>query len=506
MRRLLAIAAAILIVASPARAEEDVFTRSVRFHIETGDFMKAEALVRNLEESGENRDLAARLRALLDEARNPVRAKPDRPDRPDRPAAPGQAPAAAAAIKPRNVPKSGRMKYVEALYTQGKTREVLLNLSELAATDPHAALLLGKLLYAEGKVDQAAGLFAGGLAQVDDAEGYFLAGLCARRLGRPDEARERFVRAAAFDPVSAAPPLAAGNLERALGRYEAARAGYLEALRRDPTLVEAHLGMADALDALGDEEEAVRTYTYILKTFPTGHDVCYLGLARVLFRKERFDDAIKLLDKARSVAPNNPQIQEMRSLALERKGDRKGAEASLRDALRLAPGNAALRERLIDLLLAKKAYPEAKEELKRALKGDPANGKANYQLGLLYSGEKEFRLADRHFQVALEHGYKPIDTVIALAILREAENRLLEAQAFYEKAMKLAGETGDTRYARLLRERVDSLGARIFKKDKKDKKAGPGQPPKRPGGDPGTTPPASGEPPSPGEPFPGIEL
>lgn len=506
LRRAGAVAfAAALLASSPAPAGEDVFTRTVRFHLETGDLIRAEAVVRNLEESGEEPERAAELRRMLEETRGGGPAAPKAaPGEPGKGASsrdgkPPAGKAGPAAPARRAAPaKSGRMRYAEGLLAQGKTREVLLALADLVAgrsPDPHALLLLGKLRFADGKFEEAAALLSGALDSVDDAHASFLAGLCAQRLGRAGEARARFASTLRLDPVSAAPALALGNLERAERRFDEARQAYLEALRRDPSLVPAHLGMADALDALGDEEESVRAYTYVLKAFPTGHDVCYLGLARVLHRKERLDEALKLLAKAAEANPANPQVKAMRASVHLQKGDRKAAEADLREALRLAPGDSASRDRLVDLLLARRALADAKEELKKATRLSPDDGRNHYRLGLIYSGEREFRLAERHFTLALERKHDPVETMIALAILREGENRLMEAQALYDKARQAAEAAGNERYRALLEERVKALGGRIWKKDGSEK-------PKREKAPESPAPPAEI---LPGIPLPGLE-
>ena len=58
------------------------------------------------------------------------------------------------------------------------------------------------------------------------------------------------------------------------------------------------------------------------------------------FRQDKYDDALDFLSRSAAIDPNSADTQNFLGITLSQKGQRVPAEAALRKAIQLAPGNA----------------------------------------------------------------------------------------------------------------------------------------------------------------------
>jgi len=101
-----------------------------------------------------------------------------------------------------------------------------------------------------------------------------------------------------------------------------------------------------------------------------------IGLAKERMNARDFEGAIKALDEAIKLAPDNANLWLMRAMAKNMKGDFVGAEADAREAIRLDPNNDQSWENLAWALLKQGKYKEALEAAEQALKLNPKNSLA----------------------------------------------------------------------------------------------------------------------------------
>jgi tetratricopeptide (TPR) repeat protein len=205
-------------------------------------------------------------------------------------------------------------------------------------TEYHTAL--GLLQQRRGRGDEALAHFARAL-EIAPAHAGAVAGMVTalRGQGREEEARER-VQDALAKAGSSAPEtldLVAVALEQGWG------ADVEEVLRRivggDPGHVGARRNLAIGLLQQGKLVEAEHEMGEVLKRQaidPSDH----LTMGVILFQQDRTAEALAAFDRAAKAGLRSAELQVLRARALYLLGRRGEAEAALRDALVLHPGDA----------------------------------------------------------------------------------------------------------------------------------------------------------------------
>jgi tetratricopeptide (TPR) repeat protein len=225
--------------------------------------------------------------------------------------------------------------------------------------EPEIARLMAILLARTGQVDSAEPLLrrilrgssrpepevARELARID---------LEAFRLDSAAVVLERWKRDA---PRDATPYLWQIEIDRRKGTEpHVTVARYREALKRAPDRDDVRLGLAEALRAAHRPAEAAREYSAFLARHPVAA-AAYLGLGRTEADQGKDDAAIRALDRALALAPDDPQALGERAALALRCGDLDGALARLDRAIARAPRDAELRYRRT-LVLARLGLPD----------------------------------------------------------------------------------------------------------------------------------------------------
>ena len=166
-------------------------------------------------------------------------------------------------------------------------------------------------------------------------------GLLVFRKGQYDEAKSLFEKLAGANPSSVSAKLNYGAAAAKSGDLKAAAEAWKEVIRLDPKRVAVRLDLANALWELGDVENARFHYLQVLAAEKdnaealNGVGLCYLkggklvqaeaafrssveadpkmmsaynNLAVTLQRENHTSEAIKILEKALKIAPNNEEI------------------------------------------------------------------------------------------------------------------------------------------------------------------------------------------------------
>jgi len=182
----------------------------------------------------------------------------------------------------------------------------------------------------------------------------------------------------------------------------------LEARSELDAAVAADAGYFPALELLAEQAEAERRwedaaglYRRLAELLPQ-HGRYRLSLARVLAEQGAYAEA-----EAQLLAPAaDGDAGALRQLVAlyRRAGKLPEAQAALDNALRVAPGDAAIREEAAQLAVARGDAQAAEAELLRALELAPERGTARIALGRLYAGLLN-RPADaaRQFQAAVDN-------------------------------------------------------------------------------------------------------
>ncbi|MBI5656921.1 MAG: tetratricopeptide repeat protein, partial [Geobacter sp.] len=113
-----------------------------------------------------------------------------------------------------------------------------------------------------------------------------------------------------------------GSLYEQTGKKKEAVSKYRDALAKSPNYVPALNNLAYLLaDGYGNKEEALRLAISAFRAEP-GNSGVLDTLGYALLKNEKYADAVKVLEKAAAMLPNNPTVQYHYALALQGKGEK----------------------------------------------------------------------------------------------------------------------------------------------------------------------------------------
>jgi tetratricopeptide (TPR) repeat protein len=168
-----------------------------------------------------------------------------------------------------------------------------------------------------------------------------------------------------------------------LGRYPEAITAAQSGLAVNPKSYALHLRMGAAYLAAGHYSEAESVFRGLVSAgdpLPTG----YIGLAQVLLRTGRAEEAAADLDDAEKKLGPTFLISYFRGLALDRAGKPSGSRAAFQQAIRLSPNSAEAHLQLGKTEFALSHLKEAISELNEALRLDAGNKQAERLLSQAY--------------------------------------------------------------------------------------------------------------------------
>src|SRR6202166_46241 len=228
----------------------------------------------------------------------------------------------------------------------------------------------------------------------ESAEAWAIVGIAAADLKQNDRSLNAFRKAAALAPDNEEHWL---NLTRELmelSRYSDAISAVQEGLTANPKSYSLHLRLGAAQLAAGHYAEAEKAFRDLVSAgdpLPTG----YVGLAQVLLRTGRAEEASDELAIAQQKLGPNFLISYFRGLAFDRSGKREEAITAFQDALRLDPNNAEAHLSLGKTEMSSGRLDAAITDLKEALRLSPNNDQAKRLLSQAYArvGDKERALA-----------------------------------------------------------------------------------------------------------------
>jgi Flp pilus assembly protein TadD len=228
----------------------------------------------------------------------------------------------------------------------------------------------------------------------ESAETWTVLGIAAAELKQNDRALNAFHKAAALAPGNEENWL---NLTRELmelSRYADAISAVQDGLATNPKSYALHLRLGAAQLAAGHYAEAEKAFRDLVSAgdpLPTG----YVGLAQVLLRTGRAEEASDELAIAQQKLGPNFLISYFRGLAFDRSGKREEAITAFQDALKLDPNNAEAHLSLGKTEMNSGQLDAAIVELQEALRLSPNNEQARRLLSQAYAraGDKEQALA-----------------------------------------------------------------------------------------------------------------
>ncbi len=210
-----------------------------------------------------------------------------------------------------------------------------------------------------------------------------LIGIADAWLGLRKQALDGFRKASSLSPHQEEHWL---NLTRELmeqGLYADAVSGAQDGLRSLPNSYALHLRLGAAYLAAGHYPEAEATFRELViagDPLPTG----YVGLAQVLLRTGRAEEAVTELNAAQRKLGANFLICYFRGLALDRAAKPKDALSAFQEAAQMNPNSAEAHLGLGKTELRLDEMHHAVVELETVLRLDPSNAQARRLLSQAY--------------------------------------------------------------------------------------------------------------------------
>jgi Flp pilus assembly protein TadD len=301
-------------------------------------------------------------------------------------------------------------------------------------------------------------------------------GVVLVRLGRFDEAVEAYRSALKLDQGNV--PL---RMNLALAFYK--KGDRRQAAEELETILKAQPGdlraatlLADCYLQRGDNDKAIALTAPIARAHPEDLDVAWvLGSALIASDKHTEglalveqvatgrnsaeahalagktwlkvgdpEKGLKHLEEAARLDPDLPGIYTLRGIAREAASNNAGAEADLRKAIELNPKDLEALAHLGAILYSRRDLDAAKTYLDRALKVDPSNLFAHYEMALWKSASGKLAEAAKDLENVAGHDPRWIQPHIQLAALYYRLNRPEDGLKERQIVDRLSAEQHDT--------------------------------------------------------------
>ena len=253
------------------------------------------------------------------------------------------------------------------------------------------------------------------------ASAWSVFGIAQARLGQSGAAVDALRQASKLDSRREEHWL---NLTRELmelNRYAEAISAAQEGLNSNPKSYALHLRLGAAYlssDRYSEAESVFRQLVAAGDPLPTS----YVGLAQVLLRTGRPEDAVSELTAAGKKLGPNFLISYFQGLALNRAARPAEAISAFQDAIRLSPNSSEAHFGLGKTELQVGRTKEAIVELEKCLQLSPGNVQAQHLLSQAYRRTGDTQAASRYSQEIAEEELGPQNDVLGDFILPEWQN------------------------------------------------------------------------------------
>jgi tetratricopeptide (TPR) repeat protein len=229
----------------------------------------------------------------------------------------------------------------------------------------------------------------------------------------------------------------------------------VEAVKNHPDLPPANVIFA-RLAFAGHQPGLIRPALERAAIEAPGHPEVYILFGNVALLEGRTTDAAVHFEKAGNLAATGgwPPARRQRfelfrdqgvALVAEARGDPRGASAALARWLAQEPANARARQRLGKALFQIGQVDEARKELERAAKDDPALEPPAVSLGWLYARSGDPKKAGEWMDYAVKAAPNSVATRMGVAAWLLEQGRGDEAKAQAEAASKLDPDSAEAR-------------------------------------------------------------
>jgi len=265
--------------------------------------------------------------------------------------------------------------------------------------------------------------------------------------GKLEKAISMLKKGLSRDPSQLPLLLLLGNAELLADRSDDAIRDLTKAMELSET-ASAHLGLAAALTQKGRHEEALAHRRAAVAMNPKDAQAIVL-VGTSLVRLGRWEDAFGAFADAARTRPQRAETYVTWAVALAAEGRMDEALVKYEEAARIRPDFAEAHFNRGSLLLKLKRYEAAIAAFRDYLKLRPQDADAQFNIGnSFYMDEKPEEAADAYLE-ALKINPNYLNAYLNVALIRESQGRLVEAQFYCEQLVKARADDADAR--RLLR-------------------------------------------------------
>lgn len=195
--------------------------------------------------------------------------------------------------------------------------------------------------------------------------------------------------------------------------------------------------VGEAFLASGDTVKAAQAFEAALQAAPD-HVLARVGQTRLALRESRVEDAIRLADEVIKAAPQMGDAYALKSDALLATGDRDGARALLRTALKADPASLPAHFSLISLALDDGAFDDAAAQIEAARKVARGDLRMSYFDGLLAYRKSDVNKARDHVLQVLKRAPDHVPTLVLAGAIELQAGQAATAEEHLRKALTRA--------------------------------------------------------------------
>jgi tetratricopeptide (TPR) repeat protein len=276
--------------------------------------------------------------------------------------------------------------------------------SRTSPTTPEAASSRALYLYSRARLASLDGDYPAALTilrnaiELDPSSAFLYAAVAEVKLkiGQIPEAMESVKNAIKLDPAYRAPYLLAGTVMASSGRDQEA-AGYLRtAVKLDPSKDDAYLQLAVSLTRLFEYEEAVSTLKALVKV-NSDSVLGYYYLGKTYGQMKLYRDAAGYFSKTLELRPDFDQAAIDLAATYEAMGDYAQAIETYKGLVDGEDEKTAVLQRLIQLLIQQRRFPDALEYLGQAADTGLGGQETLRKIGLIHLELEQYDEAIRTF-------------------------------------------------------------------------------------------------------------
>lgn len=252
------------------------------------------------------------------------------------------------------------------------------------------------------------------------------------KIGQLPEALEYINSSIKLDPSYRPPYVMAGILMSSSGKDLEAAEYLRKAVKLDPSKEDAYLHLSLSLTRLFEYEESVASLKTLVKMNPDSV-LGYYYLGRTYVQMKLYKDALGYFKKTLELRPEFDQAGIDMAATYEAMGDYSNAIESYRSQLDQDENRGVVLQRLIQLLIQQRRFPEALEYLQTIDKSGHGSYEVQRKIGLVHLELEQFDAAIAVFKGMLDRDPAADHIRLYLGIAFEEKGELDKALAEFSK-------------------------------------------------------------------------